>query len=83
MQNYIIILSMAFFDSSLQALDGQLETLLTALSAHAEAMLNQPPSPQSWSAIQVLHHLLLSERLSRQYCEEKAQFQPRTAKSRH
>lgn len=60
----------------LTVLDKELEELLTELAAYSKEQLNRQPAPDSWSATQVLHHLLLSEKYSRQYCEKKLSFKP-------
>jgi hypothetical protein len=60
----------------LDKLDRQLESLLSELSSYSEAQLNQKPAPGAWSAMQVLHHVLLAEQLSLAYVQKKLSFKP-------
>ncbi|MEO0723682.1 MAG: DinB family protein [Bacteroidota bacterium] len=66
----------AALQQQLQELDGQLDTLFEDLSQYSHEQLNQQPTPDSWCATQVLNHLLLSEKYSRQYCQKKLSFEP-------
>lgn len=60
----------------LQALNTQLDVLLEDLARYSPEVLNQPPAPGSWSATQIFHHLMLSEKYSQQYCEKKLSHRP-------
>lgn len=60
----------------LDKLDRQLESLLSELSSYSEAQLNQKPAPGAWSAMQVMHHMLLAEQLSLAYVQKKLSFNP-------
>ncbi len=61
----------------LQTLDRELDELFDDLAQYAPEALNQAPAPGGWSAMQALHHLLLSERYSLQYCEKKLSHRPK------
>jgi hypothetical protein len=63
-------------NQQLQTLNDSLDALFADLAQHSSAVLNRPPAPDSWSPMQVLHHLLLSEKYSRLYCEKKLSHQP-------
>ncbi|MEM1216120.1 MAG: DinB family protein [Bacteroidota bacterium] len=65
----------------LQQLNLQLNELLKDLANYTSAQLNRVPAPGSWSALQVLNHLQLSEQFSRQYCEKKLSFKPKLPKA--
>jgi DinB superfamily len=54
---------------------GRVEQLLDSLKDYDDAALNRKPAPGSWSAIQTLHHLILSEELSLAYVQKKLGFQ--------
>lgn len=60
----------------LQGLDHELQQLLDQLRPYSHEVLNQSPKPGAWSAMQVLHHVKLSEFYSQQYCEKKLSFEP-------
>ncbi len=60
----------------LDRMDAKLQRLLTDLQAYSEAELNRKPSPESWSVLQILHHLMLAERLSVGYVRKKLSFNP-------
>jgi DinB superfamily len=49
--------------------------LFDELTRYDEAALNRKPAPGSWSAIQTLHHLILSEERSYAYIQKKLSFQ--------
>ncbi len=53
----------------------QVESLLNSLETTADAVLNQKPAHGGWSAIQVMHHLILSEELSLRYVQKKLSFE--------
>lgn len=54
----------------------RVEQLLSAMESFSEANLNQKPADGGWSAIQTIHHLLLTEELSMAYIRKKLSFQP-------
>jgi len=62
-------------------LETNLNQLFSDLGNYSHQQLNQQPTPDSWSPIQVLHHLMLSERYSVAYCEKKLSFQPKLKKA--
>ncbi|MBK9337326.1 MAG: DinB family protein [Lewinellaceae bacterium] len=59
----------------------QVEALLNALASTSDAVLNQKPADGGWSAIQVLHHLIVSEELSLRYVQKKLGFEPTLEKA--
>lgn len=65
----------------LAGLNEELDTLFTDLANYDAEALNKQPAPDSWCATQVLHHLLMAEKYSRQYCEKKLSFKPELRKA--
>jgi uncharacterized damage-inducible protein DinB len=65
----------------LQQLNTELDALLDQLAQYSHEQINQQPAPDSWSATQVMHHLLLSETLSMKYCQKKLSFEPTLRKA--
>ncbi len=61
---------------NLKQLDDDLSKLLEELKNYSESDLNRPPKPGAWSALQVMHHLMLAESVSQQYVEKKLSFDP-------
>lgn len=55
----------------LQRLAAGLDTLLLQLEAYDDEQLNRQPGPGRWSAMQVLQHLMLAEKLSQGYLQKK------------
>lgn len=51
-------------------------TILAEMQQHSEALLNSRPTDGGWSAIQTMHHLILSEELSLTYVRKKLSFDP-------
>jgi len=62
---------MSVLTTKLKHLDILLRSLFSQLETCTHVQLNRRPQPGSWSAIQVMHHLMLSESYSRMYCEKK------------
>lgn len=56
--------------------DVQVHQLFQDLSAHSDEQLNRKPANGGWSAMQVLHHLLLVEEFSLAYVRKKLSFHP-------
>lgn len=54
-------------------LEQQRRSLLMSLNSHDHEKLSQSPAPNRWSVIQILVHLLTSERLALQYMKKKVQ----------
>ena len=52
----------------------KVEQLLARLAPLDEALLNRPAANGGWSAIQTVHHLILSEELSLGYVRKKLSF---------
>ncbi|MGK0363987.1 MAG: hypothetical protein ACI85O_001041 [Saprospiraceae bacterium] len=67
--------------NQLGQLDDKLNKLFTDLESYSTKQLCKKPAPNSWSAIQILHHLILSEKYSRMYCEKKLSFKPKLKKA--
>jgi hypothetical protein len=63
--------------SRIDLLNQELEGLLNDLESFDKAALNHRDQEGQWSVLQVMHHLLRSETLSRTYLEKKMSFQPR------
>jgi uncharacterized damage-inducible protein DinB len=56
------------------------ENLFKFVSQFSNEELNTRPEPKAWSALQVMHHLILSERGSLDYLKKKVYFGPNTLK---
>lgn len=50
--------------------------LLDKMQAYSETVLNRRPADGGWSAMQTIHHLILSEELSLAYVRKKLGFNP-------
>jgi len=66
----------AKLQKNLRHLDEDLSKLLEELKNYSESDLNRAPKPGAWSALQVMHHLMLAESTSQQYVEKKLSFNP-------
>ncbi|MCW5923762.1 MAG: DinB family protein [Saprospiraceae bacterium] len=53
-----------------------INNLFTEMEAHTDAVLNRQPAKGGWSALQTMHHLILSEELSHAYVKKKLSFSP-------
>lgn len=53
----------------------QVRTLLTSLEGVDDVILNKKPAPGSWSALQTMHHLRMSETGALAYCQKKMSFE--------
>jgi len=62
---------MSELNIKLDRLNEHLDSLFRQLEDCTHVQINRHPQPNSWSAIQVMHHLMLSESYSRMYCEKK------------
>ncbi len=60
----------------IDALDSELQALVAQLQSYSHQQLNQQPAPNSWSATQIMHHLMLSEKYAVLYCEKKLSHKP-------
>ena len=49
----------------------EVEHLLSDLGSHDDALLNRKPAKGGWSAMQTMHHLILSEEGSLRYAQKK------------
>ncbi len=65
----------------LDQLDSLLEDLLFSLKPFSEEKLNQKPSEDAWSALQVCHHVLLAEKGSLAYVKKKLSYNPKLKKA--
>lgn len=61
----------------LDHLDQKLASLLRDLEKYSEEELQKSPQPGAWSVIQVLSHLMLSEKLSQAYVKKKLSYNPK------
>lgn len=57
--------------NKLRELDAKLEQLHVDLAIFSEDELNQRPQPEVWSALDIIHHLKMSEGLSLEYLRKK------------
>ncbi len=62
-------------------LDQESNQLFDALKKYSDQQLNHKANEGKWSAIQCLHHIMLSEKYSVQYCVKKLSFNPRLKKA--
>jgi hypothetical protein len=63
-------------ERKLDKIDAKLQDLLTDLQQYSDSSLNYKPDDHTWSALQVMHHLLTSERLSTKYIKKKLSYNP-------
>lgn len=59
-----------------EKLESQRKTLLAEMAQYSPEQLTKTPAPGKWSANQVILHLIVSEKLSHQYCAKKLSFNP-------
>ena len=71
----------AKLDKQLHQLDISLRSLLEELKDYSDTDLNRKPNPEAWSALQVMHHLMLAESFSTAYIKKKLSFNPTLKKS--
>ena len=67
----------AALDRRFQKIDRNLHQLLEELSQYDNETLNRKPANGGWSALQVMHHLLLAEEASLKYLRKKLSFDPK------
>lgn len=63
-------------DHRLKKIDQRLQGLLDELSSYDNETLNRKPADGGWSALQVMHHLILAEEGSVKYVKKKLSFNP-------
>ncbi|MCB9287063.1 MAG: DinB family protein [Lewinellaceae bacterium] len=63
-------------DRRLNKMDQRLQRLLDELSNYDNEILNNKPADGGWSALQVMHHLILAEEGSVKYVRKKLSFDP-------
>ena len=64
----------------LNRIDEQLEELLFSLKPYSNEILNAKPDQNSWSVLQICHHLALSEKVSLAYIQRKLAHSPKVKK---
>lgn len=57
-------------------IDQKMDALIKELENMPEEKLQQHPEPGAWSVLEVMYHLMLSEKLSRAYIQKKLSFKP-------
>ena len=55
----------------------EVNQLLESVSSYPEEQLNQPGPGGGWSAMQTMHHLILTEEFSLKYVQKKLSFNPK------
>lgn len=65
----------------LDQLDSLLEDLLFSLKPFSEEKLNQKPSEDDWSTLQICYHLMLAEKGSLAYVKKKLSYNPKLKKA--
>ncbi|MEM9921384.1 MAG: DinB family protein [Bacteroidota bacterium] len=65
----------------LQSLDKGLSALLKEMKVYSDDQLNRSHGEGKWSAIQIMHHLMMSERYSLKYVQKKLSFNPELKKA--
>lgn len=63
-------------ENQLEQIDTKMEHLLKDLQQYSEATLNRKPTPNSWSVLQILQHLMLVESASEKYVRKKLSYNP-------
>lgn len=58
----------------------RIEDLFAQLDKHSDELLNRTPDGGGWSAIQTMHHLLLTEEKSMAYIRKKLSFNPKLSR---
>ncbi|MFN7117073.1 MAG: DinB family protein [Saprospiraceae bacterium] len=66
--------------AQLQQIDTKLNKLLSDLQQYSDEKLNHKPTPESWSVVQVLQHLMLVENASAKYVQKKLSYNPKLSK---
>ncbi|MEO0789412.1 MAG: DinB family protein [Bacteroidota bacterium] len=64
----------------LDSLDQQLDNWVSELEKYTHEQHNQAGENRGWSAMQCMHHLLLSEKYSLQYLRKKISYDPKVDK---
>ncbi len=67
--------------NNLNQIDARLEALFQKLGAYDNDLLNKKPAEGEWSPMDVLHHLMRSERLSHGYIRKKLSYNPNLKKA--
>ncbi|MDB5281845.1 MAG: hypothetical protein JWO06_920 [Bacteroidota bacterium] len=61
------------FEAKYGVIEASRKNLLNNLKKYPDDILNKKPSPQAWSVVQVIEHLMASEELSLKYLQKKTQ----------
>jgi hypothetical protein len=69
------------YQTLLETLEQERRELFDLLQVRGDEELNRAPGPGKWSAIQVMHHLIISEELSLKYVRKKLSFKPELQKA--
>ncbi len=64
-------------DNRFEHLNRSLSHLLEYLKEYSDERLNRKPADDAWSVLQVMQHMMLSERLSHLYIKKKLSFDPK------
>ncbi len=59
------------FETQFEALETSRKNLFKKLAAYSNETLNRKPSPEAWSVVQVIEHLMVSEEASLKYLQKK------------
>jgi len=66
-------MTQASLNSNFEKVEKQRRDILAQLKAYDDKVLNQRPSENSWSVIEVIDHLVAAEKSTLQYLEKKTQ----------
>ena len=69
------------FHSLLISLERERAELFSLLRGRSDESLNAAPGPGQWSAVQVMHHLIVSEELALSYLHKKLSYTPKLEKA--
>lgn len=61
----------------IKAMTEDYNDLISELEKYDDSILNKKPNPESWSVLQVIHHLMLSEDYALKYVKKKLSFNPK------
>lgn len=60
----------------LQHIDTKLNALIADLKKYSDEKLNHKPTPDTWSVVEVLQHVMLVEGASQRYVQKKLSYNP-------
>ncbi len=61
-------------ESTFRIIESDLESLIAELSVYPEELLSKKPSPNAWSVLEVLQHLMIAEKGSMAYVKKKTSY---------